>query len=111
MVALFAALITAAGCGGGSGASGDASPTTTTTRTVTGREVFLGASGCGGCHTLADAGATGTYASNLDELRPSEARVREVVANGTAAMPAYDKTLTEREIADLATYVSSVAGR
>jgi hypothetical protein len=34
-----------------------------------GTQIFT-AEGCGGCHTLADAGATGTSGPNLDELAP-----------------------------------------
>ena len=36
---------------------------------VAGKEVFESA-GCVGCHTLADAGATGTVGPNLDEAKP-----------------------------------------
>ncbi len=32
---------------------------------------LLGASACDGCHTLADAGATGTVGPNLDDAKPS----------------------------------------
>ena len=116
---LLAALaIATGGCGGEAGsATGTAEPATTRATTAgasgaaAGRAVFLGASGCGGCHTLGDAGSEGTLASNLDEKKPSEARVLEVVANGTGAMPSYGRTLTESQIADVAVYVSSVAGR
>ena len=43
---------------------------------------------CGGCHTLADAGTTGTVGPNLDELKPDEATVEHQIANGGGAMPA-----------------------
>src|SRR5262245_28798495 len=33
---------------------------------VAGKAIFTGASGCTGCHTLADAGSTGTVGPNLD---------------------------------------------
>ena len=39
------------------------------------KEVFASA-GCGGCHTLKDAGSSGNVGPNLDDLKPSEARRR-----------------------------------
>ena len=113
--ALVAGLaLAAAGCGGGSGASATTSSTTTATTTgplAAGKAVFLGDSGCGGCHTLADAGAGGTVASNLDEKKPTAAHVQDVVTNGTGAMPAYGKQLTPQQVADVAAYVAWAAGR
>ena len=49
-----------------------------------GKEVFASA-GCVGCHTLADAGATGTVGPNLDEAKPSADLVVERVTNGMGA--------------------------
>ena len=107
--------LAAAGCGGGGTGTTTAGAETATTAATgsaaAGRAVFLGASGCGGCHTLADAGTRSSVASNLDEVRPSEPRVREFVTNGKDMMPAYRKQLTEQEITDVAAYVASVAGR
>jgi mono/diheme cytochrome c family protein len=74
-----------------------------------GKAVFASA-GCGGCHTLADAGATQTIGPNLDESQPDEALVVDRVTNGMGAMPAFADRLSEQEIADVAAYVSSVAG-
>src|SRR4029077_3880872 len=34
---------------------------------VAGKAIFTGASGCTGCHTLADAGSSGTVGPNLDD--------------------------------------------
>ena len=92
------------------------STTTETTPAVTGdpvagKAVFTGASGCVGCHTLADAGATGTVGPNLDEAQPSEELVVDRVTNGQGAMPPFSGSLTEQQIADVAAYVSSVAGQ
>ena len=78
---------------------------------VAGKEVFLGSSACGGCHTLADAGATGTVGPNLDESQPSAELVVDRVTNGQGGMPSFSSTLSEQQIADVAAYVSSVAGR
>ncbi len=72
-----------------------------------GKEVFV-AQGCGSCHTLADAGASGSVGPNLDETKPSYDLVVDRVTNGKGAMPSFD--LEEQQIQDVAAYVSSVAG-
>ena len=77
---------------------------------VAGREVFLGASGCGSCHTLADAGTSGTIGPNLDESQPSFELAVDRVTNGQGAMPPFADSLSEQEIRDVATYVSTSAG-
>lgn len=78
---------------------------------VAGKEVFLGSSACGGCHTLADAGTSGTVGPNLDESKPSFDLVVERVTNGTSAgMPPFKDTLSAQQIADVAAYVSTAAG-
>jgi mono/diheme cytochrome c family protein len=75
-----------------------------------GKEVFLGAGGCGACHTLADAGASGTIGPDLDSLQPSYEAAHEQVTNGGGGMPAFKDTLTEQQINDVAAYVSQSAG-
>jgi cytochrome c6 len=72
--------------------------------------VFLGAPACGGCHTLADAGSTGTVGPNLDDSQPSFDLVVDRVTNGAGAMPPFRDTLSAQQINDVAAYVSSVAG-
>ncbi|HEX5449261.1 MAG TPA: c-type cytochrome [Gaiellaceae bacterium] len=87
--------------------------TTTTTQggaAPNGKDVFASA-GCTGCHTLKDAGATGTVGPNLDQLKPSEATVEHQVTNGGASMPAFKGRLTPAQIKAVAKYVSSVAGK
>jgi mono/diheme cytochrome c family protein len=84
--------------GGGGGGNAEA-----------GKEVFASA-GCVSCHTLADAGASGTVGPNLDEAKPDEALVVDRVTNGAGAMPAFKDSLSEQQINDVAAYVSSVAG-
>ena len=74
---------------------------------VAGKEVFLGTSGCAGCHTLADAGSTGTIGPNLDGLKPSHDAVVAQVTNGGGGMPAFGDSLSEEQIQDVAAYVSS----
>jgi cytochrome c553 len=77
---------------------------------VAGKQVFVGASACGGCHTLADAGTSGTVGPNLDDAKPSFDLVVERVTNGSGAMPPFKDTLSDQQIRDVAAYVSSVAG-
>ena len=119
-----------AGCGGEQTASptpstveGTVSSTTTTTATtattpqgpkgdpVAGKAVFTGTAGCTGCHTLKDAGSTGTVGPNLDDAKPDDALVTDRVTNGMGVMPSFKGTLTPQQIADVAAYVSSVAGK
>jgi cbb3-type cytochrome c oxidase subunit III len=66
---------------------------------------------CGSCHTLADAGTTGTVGPNLDQLKPAFDRVKRQVINGGLIMPAFKNTLTDPQITAVAKYVSSVAGK
>jgi mono/diheme cytochrome c family protein len=74
-----------------------------------GKAVFAEA-GCGGCHTLADAGSSGNIGPNLDELQPDHDLVATTVTNGKGAMPPFQGQLDEEQIQDVAAYVSSVAG-
>jgi cytochrome c6 len=76
-----------------------------------GKAIFTGSAGCNGCHTLADAGATGTVGPNLDQLKPPYDAVVTQVTNGGAVMPAFKDTLTPQQIQDVAAYVSSVSGK
>src|SRR5262249_31107624 len=51
-------------------------------------ELFVGE--CGFCHTLSAVGTKGTAGPNLDQLKPSETRVLNAIANGgrrTGLMP------------------------
>jgi mono/diheme cytochrome c family protein len=77
---------------------------------VAGKVVFTGSAGCIGCHTLADAGASGSVGPNLDAAKPSYDKVVERATNGQGVMPSFKDTLTEQQISDVAAYVSSVAG-
>jgi cytochrome c oxidase subunit I len=78
--------------------------------TAAGRQVFESA-GCGGCHTLKDAGSGGTVGPNLDQVKPSLALVTARVTNGRGGMPSFRGRLSTAQIASVAKYVSSVAGR
>lgn len=92
-----------------------------------GKQVFATA-GCASCHTLKDAGATGTVGPDLDKLsayakqagKPLEAFVRESIEDPNAyiqpgypkgVMPVFKGQLTPAEIEAVVTYVSAVAGK
>ncbi len=55
-------------------------------------------SNCGSCHTLADAGTTGTIGPNLDELKPSQQAAQQQITNGGGGMPAFKGQLTPEQI-------------
>jgi mono/diheme cytochrome c family protein len=82
----------------------------TTQKPKTGKEIFQTA-GCAGCHTLADAGSTGTVGPNLDDARPPKSLVVDRVTNGKGAMPSFKSSLDPQQIQAVATYVSTVAGK
>jgi uncharacterized membrane protein len=86
----------------------ESSASPTPAATAKGKQVFASA-GCGACHTLADAGASGTVGPSLDAAKPSAELVAERVRNGQGGMPAFAGTLTDDEIAAVAAYVSTVA--
>lgn len=106
---------------GASSTTPTSAPATTTTATTEptttgatdiatqGSEVFASA-GCGGCHILADAGASGTVGPNLDDAKPSLQLVTDRVTNGMGTMPAFKGQLSDAEIKAVATYVSQAAG-
>jgi mono/diheme cytochrome c family protein len=72
-----------------------------------GKAIFTGSAGCSGCHTLADAQATGTVGPNLDQLKPSYDAAVAQVTNGGGGMPPFKGTLTDQQIKDVAAYVST----
>lgn len=74
-----------------------------------GRDLFI--STCGGCHTLSEAGTSGTVGPDLDLLAPSDALVKQAIAQGgtgTGQMP--PGLLTGADADDVAKYVSTAAG-
>jgi mono/diheme cytochrome c family protein len=74
-----------------------------------GAAVFASA-GCGNCHTLKAAGASGAVGPNLDQLRPTAATVSQIVRTGSGEMPSFSGKLSGAQIAAVASYVSTVAG-
>ena len=110
-------------CGVTAANQAPAQGTTTTTPTTTqgssgggqsstaaGKQVFASA-GCGGCHTLKDAGSSGNVGPNLDQLKPSQSAAAHQVAAGGGGMPSFKGRLSNAQIAAVAAYVSSVAGK
>jgi mono/diheme cytochrome c family protein len=75
-----------------------------------GAQVFASA-GCGGCHTLAAANASGNVGPNLDELMPDAQTVKAQVTNGGGGMPAFGGDLSSAEIDAVSSYVAQNAGR
>jgi mono/diheme cytochrome c family protein len=74
---------------------------------------------CGGCHTLADAGTSGTIGPNLDQAYVGsrlegfdsssfEALVRQQIDEADQPMPRH--LVTGQDAANVAAYVASVAG-
>ena len=86
--------------GGGGGGGGEAPD---------GEAIFAEA-GCGGCHALEAAGATGTVGPNLDDAKPSKELVIDRVTNGKGVMPAFKDSYSAEQIAAVADYVSQNAG-
>jgi len=90
------------GAGGGGAGGGNLA--------AQGKQVFQSA-GCTSCHTLKDAGASGTVGPNLDDAKPSKSLVVDRVTNGKGVMPSFKSQLSADQIQAVAEYVSSVAGK
>jgi cytochrome c oxidase subunit 2 len=76
---------------------------------------------CASCHTLSDAGATGTTGPNLDDALAgkSEAEIRESISDPDAQvaegfqpglMPRYGESLSEEQVDALVQYLTEVTG-
>ena len=76
---------------------------------VAGRKVFLTA-GCAGCHTLKDAGSTGTVGPNLDQAKPPLSLAVQRVTKGLGQMPSFTGQLSDKQIADVTAYVVTKSG-
>jgi mono/diheme cytochrome c family protein len=126
LLVVLGALVLAAGCGG----SEDATPTPETVvgevpteedgggggggevegDPAAGKDVFASA-GCGSCHTLSDAGASGTVGPSLDDSSVDFAAAVDQITNGGGGMQAFSGTLSEEEINNVAAYVVTARGR
>jgi mono/diheme cytochrome c family protein len=119
-LALILAVLGVAGCGGDDDDGGEGAATAADTAgSATGGEDTGGAAdgaavfasaGCGNCHTLGAANASGNVGPNLDELMPDAATVEEQVTNGGGGMPAFEGQLSPEEITAVSEYVASSAG-
>jgi cytochrome c553 len=96
---LAALVVLAAGCGGNGATSASSSE---------GAKIFASA-GCGSCHTLASAKSSGQIGPNLDALKPSEDTVKRQVEDGGGGMPSFRGRLSGKQIAEVASFVSSTA--
>ena len=67
-----------------------------------GLEIYNNKAQCCVCHTLQAAGSIGP---NLDLLKPQINQIILAVTNGISVMPAYEGTLTEKEIEAVAYYI------
>jgi cytochrome c oxidase subunit II len=102
--------------GGGGGGGGDETD---------GKTLFTEAAqptACKSCHTLADAGATGTTGPNLDEVVPdlSDEEIRQSIVDPDAKitagfqpglMPRYGDSLSDEQVDALVKYLKEVAGQ
>jgi len=105
----------AAGGGGGGGGGG---------QKTDGKTLFTDAAepaACGSCHTLSDAGTTGTTGPNLDDALPdlSEQEIRSSIQDPDAKitqgfqpgiMPRYGESLSKEQIDALVKYLTEVKG-
>jgi mono/diheme cytochrome c family protein len=68
--------------------------------------------GCGGCHTLAAAHATGTVGPDFDTVSPKpDFRLATArITLGKGVMPSFKGQLTDQQIADVAAYVVKSIG-
>jgi sulfite dehydrogenase len=75
-----------------------------------GKAIFTGVGGCKSCHTLKDAGATGTVGPNLDQAKPPLSLAVTRVTKGQGAMPSFKGTLSDKQIANVTAYVVTASG-
>jgi uncharacterized membrane protein len=87
----------------------EAAPPATAAGVAAGKQLFETA-GCASCHTLRDAGATGSVGPDLDAAKPSRALVIDRVTHGQGVMPPFASKLSAQQIGEIADYVSARAG-
>jgi mono/diheme cytochrome c family protein len=75
-----------------------------------GKSIFTSA-GCSGCHTLSDAGATGTVGPSLDESSITLEDAIATITNGRGGvMPPFKDQLSEEQIRAVAEYIVQARG-
>ena len=74
---------------------------------IFGLKIFNEKGTCASCHQLAHAKSKGNIGPSLDDLKPTQAQVKQAVTNGIGIMPAFgnDKILTPQEIEAVSFYV------
>ena len=82
--------------------------TTPAPANTAGKAVFASA-GCGGCHTLKAAEASGAVGPNLDQVHPAEALVIDRVTHGKGKMPSFAGQLSPQQIKDVAAFVAAAS--
>jgi len=86
-----------------------------------GRTTFVGDGGCGACHTLSDAGTTGSTGPDLDRVLPgmSEDEIRTDIVDPNATIapgyqanimpPNFEQTLSAQQLDGLVAYLATVS--
>jgi cytochrome c oxidase subunit 2 len=88
-----------------------------------GKQVFTGSAGCGGCHTLADAGTSGKTGPDLDQVLKGQgdAFIRQSIVDpnaqiakgfGKGIMPQdFGQTLSKQQLDALVTYLKQATNK
>jgi mono/diheme cytochrome c family protein len=95
--------------GGETGGTTETGTTDTGEGELDGAAIFAEA-GCGGCHALDAAGASGAVGPNLDDSKPARDLVIDRVTNGQGAMPSFSGSLSDEQIAAVADFVVKSTG-
>jgi len=99
-----------AAIGAAAAAASPAFGASTPTNLKQGKILFVAA--CGSCHTLPAAGTHGRKGPNLADEGSSYADVVDQVVQGGGGMPGFGKSLTKRQVGNIAAFVAkSTAGR
>ena len=121
------------GCGGGTYVSpapetvqGKIETTLPKGDAAAGKQIFLGAGGCGGCHTYTPAGTNGKVGPDLDNLAEDAQKANHgtvqdyahesilnpgayVVPGYSNSMPSFAGQLDEKQVADLVAFLTQGA--
>jgi mono/diheme cytochrome c family protein len=77
-------------------------------KNAAGKAIFT--QSCASCHTLADAGATGSVGPNLDNTKLDRTAIAAQIRKGGGGMPAFGGTLASQQIDAVAAYVAAATG-
>lgn len=73
-------------------------------------EAIFAEAGCGGCHVMEAADASGAVGPSLDDTKPAKDLVVDRVTNGKGAMPAFSDSYSAEQIEAVAEYVVASTG-